>query len=90
MVVFTASCPAVNQAEGMLAADPTVRGPRMSERGAKSGMNAVEVVRKVVESQGAALEVEKKDVITGWIEAIRVESEEATYTVWSLCQRQRD
>ena len=43
----------------VLAADQTVRRPIISERGAKSGMNAVEVMRKVVESHGAALEAEK-------------------------------
>ena len=42
-----------------LAADQTVRRPMISERGAKRGMNAVEVMRKLVDSQGAALEAEK-------------------------------
>lgn len=43
----------------VLAAAQTVRRPMISERGAKSGMKAVEVTRKVVESHGAAPEAEK-------------------------------
>ena len=65
----------------MLAAFQTVQRPMMSEIGAKSGIIAVEVMRKVVESQGAALDALKKDVTTGWIEAMTVESKEATYKV---------
>ncbi|GAB1214147.1 hypothetical protein ATERTT37_003307 [Aspergillus terreus] len=48
--------------------------PKVSEIRPNRGRKAVEVKRKAVDSHEAELEAWKWDVMTGWVEAINVES----------------
>ena len=50
------------------------RRPMVSETRPKSGCRAVEVRRNAVDSHEAEFEALKYEVITGWLDAIKVES----------------
>jgi len=50
------------------------RRPIVSDTRPKSGWRAVEVSKKAVDNHDAELDALKYDVITGWLEAMSVES----------------
>jgi hypothetical protein len=52
--------------------------PIVSESRPKRGWKAVEVSRNAVDSHEAEFDDLKYDVITGWLDAITVESKQAT------------
>ena len=54
------------------------RRPKVSEIREYSGWKAVYDTKKAVESHDAELDEWKWDVMTGWLEAIMVESKHAT------------
>lgn len=48
--------------------------PKVLDNGANIGIQAVEEIRNAVDSQDAEFDVWKSDVMTGWLDAIRVAS----------------
>lgn len=55
-----------------------LRRPNVSDIFPNSGRNEVLVRRNAVESHDAAFDALKSDVITGWLDAIKVESKVTT------------
>jgi hypothetical protein len=56
------------------------RRPKVSDSLPKRGCNDVDVSRNAVDSHDAELEALKYDVITGWLDAMSVESNIAIYS----------